>query len=84
MNDTVVVYSKTNCPFCDKAKQLFSEKNQAYTEMVIGEDITREEFMSLFPNVRTVPFIIINTEEVGGYDRLVEYYNRPDKQFLAE
>jgi glutaredoxin len=52
--------------------------------MKIGAELTREEFMEIFPNVRTVPFIIIDGEEVGGYDRLVEYYNRPEQHFLAE
>jgi glutaredoxin len=52
--------------------------------MKIGSDLSREEFMEIFPNVKTVPFIIINEERIGGYDRLVEYYDRPEQQFLAE
>jgi len=80
----IIIYTKENCPFCVKAKEFFSQKNELYTEMKLGEDLTREDFMSIFPEVRTVPFIIINGEKVGGYDRLVEYYSRPDQQFLAE
>ena len=80
----IIIYTKDNCPFCVKAKEFFSQKNELYTEMKLGEDLTREDFMSIFPEVRTVPFIIINGEKVGGYDRLVEYYSRPDQQFLAE
>lgn len=80
----IIIYTKDNCPFCVKAKEFFSQKNELYTEMKLGEDLTREDFMSIFPDVRTVPFIIINGEKVGGYDRLVEYYSRPDQQFLAE
>jgi glutaredoxin len=52
--------------------------------MKIGEDLSREDFMKIFPNVRTVPFIIINGEEVGGYDKLIEWYARPEREFLAE
>lgn len=84
MNKSVIIYTKENCPFCVKAKEQFSQKNQTYTEMKIGEDLTRESFMGLFPKVRTVPFIIIDGEEVGGYDKLVEYYARPERSFLAE
>lgn len=80
----ILVYTKDNCPFCDQAKTLLRMKDQRFQEMKIGLDITREEFVDIFPDVRTVPFIIINGEQVGGYDRLVEYYNRPDQQFLAE
>lgn len=83
-NKSVIIYTKENCPFCVKAKEQFSQKNQTYTEMKIGEDLTRENFMELFPNVRTVPYIIINGDEIGGYDKLVEYYSRPERSFLAE
>lgn len=80
----VIIYTKDNCPYCVQAKNLFSLKNESYEEMKIGVDLTREEFVSIFPNVKTVPFIIIDGEEVGGYDRLVEYYARPEQHFLAE
>lgn len=79
-----IIYTKDNCPYCVQAKNLFSLKGETYQEMKIGVDLTREDFISIFPDVKTVPFIIINEEHVGGYDKLVEYYNRPDQQFLAE
>lgn len=79
-----IIYTKENCPYCVQAKSLFALKGQAYEEMKIGVDLTREEFMSIFPGVMTVPFIIINGEKVGGYDKLTEWYNRPEQHFLAE
>jgi glutaredoxin 3 len=84
MKHRVIIYTKDNCPYCVQAKSLLSLKDQSYTEMKIGSDLSREEFMEIFPNVKTVPFIIINEERIGGYDRLVEYYDRPEQQFLAE
>jgi len=79
----VIVYTKDNCPYCVKAKQLLSIKNVDYNEVVIGQDIVREDFMSLFPDVRTVPLIIIDDEKVGGYEQLREYIDNQPK-FLAE
>jgi glutaredoxin 3 len=84
MSKNVVIYTKDNCPYCVQAKNLFTNKGQQYTEMKIGLDLTREEFMSLFPEVRTVPYIIIDGEKVGGYDKLIEWYDRPERTFLAE
>jgi glutaredoxin len=85
MNKSVIIYTKENCPFCVKAKEQFSQKNQTYTEMKIGEDLTRENFMELFPNVRTVPYIIINGDEIGGFDKLTEWFNTDaGRDFLAE
>jgi glutaredoxin len=80
----VIIYTKNDCMYCVRAKNLFSEQGQTYQEMKIGEDLTREEFMGIFPDVKTVPFIIIDGEKVGGYDKLVEYYNNPEQHFLAE
>jgi glutaredoxin 3 len=76
---TVIVYSKENCPFCVRAKNLLNAKGMYYTETVIGKDMIREDFVSIFPDVKTVPFILINNERVGGYEQLVEYFNnRPE------
>ena len=52
----ITIYSKDNCTWCDRAKELMNTKNEPYTEVKIGRDMTREEFMEQFPNVRSVPF----------------------------
>jgi glutaredoxin len=71
----MVIYSKDNCPWCDRAKELMNSKGDQYDEIKIGRDITRDEFMEQFPNVRTVPYIIVNKEVTGGYDVLLSHYN---------
>ncbi len=81
----ILIYTKDNCPYCDRAKTFISAKGQTYTETNIGRDITREEFMSTFPGVMSVPFIIIDGEQVGGYDKLTEWYNgNGQREFLSE
>jgi glutaredoxin 3 len=64
------VYSKDNCPYCVKAKNLLKARGIEFTEIKIGVDITRDEFLATFPNARTVPQIILEGEHVGGYDNL--------------
>ena len=71
----ITMYSKDNCPWCVRAKDLMNVKEEEYTEIKIGRDITREEFMEQFPSIRTVPYIIVNEEVKGGYDVLVSHYN---------
>lgn len=68
-----LIYTKSNCTYCVKAKTLFSIKGIEYTETVIGEDIQREDFVALFPDVKTVPLIYIDGERIGGYDDLTKY-----------
>lgn len=84
MTKHVVIYTKENCGYCVQAKNLFNAKGQSYNEMKLGVDLTREEFMSIFPEVKSLPFIIIDGVKVGGYDSLTEWYSRPEQQYLAE
>jgi glutaredoxin 3 len=52
-----------------------------YNEHVVGSDLTREQFLELFPNARTVPQIVINGKLIGGYDNLVEYFEGTENGF---
>ena len=51
------VYTKELCPACVTLKASLAKAGEAFQEIKIGRDITREEFMSKFPTVRTVPYI---------------------------
>ena len=70
------IYSKKDCPWCVKAKRLCKEKHQSYTEILIGEDISVENFKEKFPEVRGVPYILLNENVIGGYLELENYLNK--------
>jgi glutaredoxin 3 len=85
MSVKAIIYTKDNCPYCVSAKQLLEENGKEYIETNIGRDIRRDDFISLFPNVKTVPHIIINGEQIGGFDKLTEWLNTPaGRHYLAE
>ena len=69
-----VIYSKDNCPFCEKAKHLLTSHGIEYAENKVGVDVTREELLELLPNARTVPQIYLYGNYIGTYDDLVEYF----------
>ena len=71
----IMIYSKDNCPWCDRAKDLMNVKGEQYNEIKIGHDITREEFQEQFPNVRTVPYIIKDGVEYPSFESLKEHYS---------
>ena len=77
----VVIYSKTNCVFCDRAKIKLQKYNP--TIQMLNHDYTREEFFIKFPNAKTFPQIIINNEHVGGYHELEKWlaFNNPEEEF---
>lgn len=68
----IVVYTKDNCPYCVKAKALLKGYGLEYAETVIGKDISREEFLDIFPTARTVPQIIFDGERIGGFEELAK------------
>lgn len=69
MTAEVIIYSKANCPYCDRAKQLLSAKNVAWREIRI--DLSPEfveEMITRSGGRRTVPQIFINGQPIGGFD----------------
>ena len=53
-----VVYTKDNCPACNTLKQSLIQNGVKFTEIKIGRDISREEFIDTFPNVKSVPHMV--------------------------
>lgn len=68
-----IIYSKKICSYCANAKALLENYNVDYEEIIIGEDITRENFINTFPNIKSVPFIIIDDVRIGGFSELKEW-----------
>ena len=66
----VLIYSKTYCPYCDRAKSLFKSKGVNYEEVML--DDKDDEFTALKQKtgMMTVPQIFINDTLVGGYSDL--------------
>ena len=72
------IYTKTICPWCDKAKELLNELNIPYQEFILspGYDenqpetnqryVTRAQLLEKLPNAKTVPQIWIDGEHIGG------------------
>tara|TARA_X000001382_G_C3014924_1_gene129762 strand:+ start:197 stop:430 length:234 start_codon:yes stop_codon:yes gene_type:complete len=67
----VVIYSKDNCVFCDKAvrlaQQIVQESSNKYIVYKLGVDFEMEDMMELFPTARTFPQIIVDNKSIGGY-----------------
>ena len=66
----VVIYSKTYCPFCVRAKNLMESKGVAFEEIMV--DSKPELFAELKKRsgMMTVPQIFIDDKLVGGYTEL--------------
>ena len=63
----ITVYSKSNCPFCDRAKALLESKGVEYTAVSIEEDQDARQHL-LDMGLRSVPQIFNGTTIIpGGY-----------------
>ena len=66
----VTIYSKNNCPFCDRAKSLLESKGVEYTEVNIENDPESRQ-MLLDKGLRSVPQIFNGYELIpGGFNGL--------------
>ena len=71
----VVIYSKSNCPFCEKAKAWFWQHDHVFTEIKMDDEEQRLAFYQKYPNVRSVPQIFINDKHIGTYNDFMSIAN---------
>lgn len=69
----VIVWSKNNCQYCDKAKLLLKLNNIDYEERNIEKDWSREQLLNAAPLARTLPQVVINDKLIGGFTELEKY-----------
>tara|TARA_X000001036_G_scaffold425471_1_gene451711 strand:- start:136 stop:360 length:225 start_codon:yes stop_codon:yes gene_type:complete len=63
----IEIWSKPNCPFCDKAENLCIQKELEFKKYMLDVDYSREDLFKKFPSARTFPQITIDGNLVGGY-----------------
>ncbi|MFA9504226.1 FAD-dependent oxidoreductase [Natrinema sp. H-ect1] len=65
----VEIYTKTDCPYCEKAKDLFDSKGIEYeTYNVTDDDELFEEMVERADGRQTAPEVFIDDELIGGWD----------------
>ena len=69
----VEIYSKSNCLYCDKAKNYFTQNKIDYVEHNAEIPEVFDVLMTRNPYARTMPQIFINDELIGGYTDLEDW-----------
>lgn len=73
----IVIFSKSYCPYCKRAKAVFKELKQVphVVELDEREDGWNiQDALSEIVGRRTVPQVFINGKHIGGSDDTVEAY----------
>ena len=79
----LIMYTRENppCAYCEGAKLFANENQYTYHTVVIGQDVTLEEFTEMFPGERSIPLIFSEDDQgnrfkIGGYMELKEWHNK--------
>ena len=77
------MYSKVDCPWCDKARGLLNLKGYDIVETKVENVLELNSYMpDNVPPVETVPQIFLDGDYVGGYEALYDFFldNTPKKR----
>ena len=67
----VLIYTKDNCIWCDRAKILLDSKKISFNEIDLSDDSERLKFYEkIGDNVKTVPQVFIDDKRIGGFQDL--------------
>ncbi|CAI2382721.1 unnamed protein product [Moneuplotes crassus] len=83
----VMIFSKSYCPFCNKAKQLLSKLNVRYKSIELDQVREGTRMQSLLrakSGQSTVPNIYINKQHIGGSDDLERKFHTKELHALLD
>lgn len=71
MNFTV--YSKENCPHCQKVKAVLELTGSNFVVYNLGEDFSKSDFVSEFGKDTTFPQVICDEKKLGGAVETIQF-----------
>jgi glutaredoxin 3 len=80
----VTLYTSGWCPYCQRAKNLLTQKKVVFSEINVEDDEKIREEMIARSNRNTVPQIFIGDKHVGGCDDLFELDRRGELDRLIQ
>ena len=67
------VYSKEDCPYCEKVKKVLELTGSSFVVYNLGEDYTREGFISEFGEGATFPQVSVDGKKIGGSVETIKF-----------
>lgn len=66
----ILLYSKSHCPYCVRAKNLLTQKGVAFEEINLDDKLDELDALKKKTGQMTVPMIFINDKLIGGFSDL--------------
>ncbi len=70
MSKKIVIYSKTVCPYCVKAKFLLKRYSVDFEEILVTSSEIMEEMVKKSGGMKTVPQIFVDDKHIGDCEGL--------------
>ena len=71
-----VLWSKDNCQWCERVRQLFAATNIEYLEYKLDKDFTRHQFYEEFEESATFPQVQLDNKHIGGCKDTLHYLQK--------
>lgn len=62
----ITIYSKPDCPQCEQVRTALEMRSFDYKEISLEDDESINNFKAKFPEVRSVPQVVIDGALIGG------------------
>tara|TARA_B100000963_G_scaffold342912_1_gene344236 strand:- start:544 stop:783 length:240 start_codon:yes stop_codon:yes gene_type:complete len=69
----VAVFSKPDCPYCEKVKKIFKLTKLNYVVYNLDEHFDRDAFISEFGEGSTFPQVVVDGRKIGGCTDTVKF-----------
>jgi glutaredoxin len=68
-----VLWSRDNCQWCDRVKELFAATEIDYLEYKLDRHFTRAQFYEEFEEGATFPQVQLDNKHIGGCKETLKY-----------
>ena len=70
----IQIYTTVGCSYCEKIKELMRRAELEYKTILVGKDISKEEFKTNYSSARGFPYVIIDDKPIGGLVETVKLF----------
>ena len=67
------VYTKDNCPYCEKIKQVMDLTKLSYVVYNLNEHFDKKSFIDEFGQGSTFPQVVVDGKKLGGCVDTIEF-----------
>ena len=67
------VYTKDNCPYCEKIKQVMDLTKLSYVVYNLNEHFAKKSFIDEFGQGSTFPQVVVDGKKLGGCVDTIEF-----------